>query len=216
MRLKLPTLSVSLWQFSNCLSLICLSLTWLSWCSSTLWPGKTLLSQLHKKLPMLGYWWNCGRCERLFEPVFNQIMSVYLFDLSVCFRDVLAVCLHIPRWIYSVTDTNKERLSQLEPSASGPSWAFAFHNLQQNNTKPQINTLCWGALSANFTDFSIAETWLSTPPDQQTDEMSHREPSSMMCSIQVCGLSMCVWIFVREREGLKGKWCLYFLQWVNQ
>lgn len=148
MRLKLPTLSVSLWQFSNCLSLICLSLTWLSWCSSTLWPGKNLLSQLHKKLPMLGYWWNCGRvkdCSNL--CLTKSCLFISWISLPLCFRDVLAVCLHIPRWIYSVTDTNKERLSQLEPSASGPSWAFAFQNLQQNNTKPQINTLCWGALS---------------------------------------------------------------------
>nr|XP_033486447.1 ras and Rab interactor 2 isoform X2 [Epinephelus lanceolatus] len=29
------------------------------------------------------------------------------------------------------------------------------------------------------------ETWLSTPPDQQTDEMTQREPSSVMCSIQL-------------------------------
>lgn len=117
----------------------------------------------------------------------KSCLFISWISLPLCFRDVLDVCLHIPRWIYSVTDTKKERLSQLEPSASGPSWAFAFHNLQQNNTK-----LCWGALSANFTDISVAETWLSTPPDQQTDQMSQREPSSMMCSIQVCCLSTCV------------------------
>lgn len=33
--------------------------------------------------------------------------------------------------------------------------------------------------------FSDTEAWLDTPPDQQTDEMTHRELSTMMCSIQV-------------------------------
>lgn len=35
--------SVSMCQPSNCQSLVCLSPTWLSWYSSTLWPGKNLL-----------------------------------------------------------------------------------------------------------------------------------------------------------------------------
>ncbi|XP_023260937.1 ras and Rab interactor 2-like isoform X2 [Seriola lalandi dorsalis] len=66
---------------------------------------------------------------------------VFFYSLT---RDVLAVCLSIPRWIYSVTDKNKERLSQLEP-----------------------------------------DTWLCSPPEQQTDEMTNREPSNVMCSIQL-------------------------------
>ncbi|XP_029373720.1 ras and Rab interactor 2 isoform X2 [Echeneis naucrates] len=37
---------------------------------------------------------------------------VFFYSLT---RDVLAVCLSIPRWIYGVTDKNKDRLSQLEP-----------------------------------------------------------------------------------------------------
>lgn len=33
-------------------------------------------------------------------------------------RDVLPVCLHIPPWICSVNQKNRDRLSQLEPSES--------------------------------------------------------------------------------------------------
>lgn len=33
--------------------------------------------------------------------------------------------------------------------------------------------------------FSDTEAWLDTPPDQQTDEMTHKELSNVMCSIQV-------------------------------
>lgn len=73
---------------------------------------------------------------------FSDLAQLVLFYSLT--RDVLAVCLSIPRWIYSVTEKSKDRLSQLEP-----------------------------------------ETWLSTPPDQQTDEMTQREPSSVMCSIQL-------------------------------
>ncbi|KAM6987862.1 ras and Rab interactor 2 [Tautogolabrus adspersus] len=59
-------------------------------------------------------------------------------------RDVLLVCLSIPRWIYSVSDKNKDCLSQLQP-----------------------------------------ETWLHTPAEQHTDEMSDSEPGRVMCSIQL-------------------------------
>ncbi|XP_060901601.1 ras and Rab interactor 2 isoform X1 [Labrus mixtus] len=59
-------------------------------------------------------------------------------------RDVLLVCLSIPRWLYSVSDKNKDRLSELQP-----------------------------------------ETWLHTPVEQHTDEMSDREPGKVMCSIQL-------------------------------
>lgn len=44
---------------------------------------------------------------------FSDLTQLVLFYSLT--RDVLDVCLHIPRWIYSVTDTKKERLSQLEP-----------------------------------------------------------------------------------------------------
>ncbi|XP_061574992.1 ras and Rab interactor 3 isoform X2 [Cololabis saira] len=68
---------------------------------------------------------------------------VFFYSLT---RDVLDVCLSVPHWIYSMTDTN--RLSQLEP-----------------------------------------ETWLSTPTEQQTEEISHMEPNTMMCSIQLTSTS---------------------------
>lgn len=42
----------------------------------------------------------------------------YPCDLLLCVRDVLAVCLSIPHWIYSVNEKNKDRLSQLEPCES--------------------------------------------------------------------------------------------------
>ncbi|XP_034460391.1 ras and Rab interactor 3 isoform X2 [Hippoglossus hippoglossus] len=70
-------------------------------------------------------------------------LAQLVFFYSVT-RDVLAVCLSIPQWIYSITGKNKDRLSQLEPN-----------------------------------------TWLSSPPDQQMEEMPHREPSTVMCSIQL-------------------------------
>ncbi|XP_067363440.1 ras and Rab interactor 2 isoform X1 [Channa argus] len=73
---------------------------------------------------------------------FSDLAELVLFYSFT--RDVLAVCLSIPQCIYSVTDKNKDRLSQLEP-----------------------------------------KMWLCTPPDQQTDEMTHREPSIVMCSIQL-------------------------------
>ncbi|XP_042343269.1 ras and Rab interactor 2 isoform X2 [Plectropomus leopardus] len=73
---------------------------------------------------------------------FSDLTQLVLFYSLT--RDVLAVCLSIPRWIYSVTEKNKDRLSKLEP-----------------------------------------KTWLCTPPDQQPDEMTQSEPSSVMCSIQL-------------------------------
>ncbi|XP_050921309.1 ras and Rab interactor 2 isoform X2 [Lates calcarifer] len=73
---------------------------------------------------------------------FSDLAQLVLFYSLT--RDVLAVCLSIPRWIYSVTDKNKDRLSQLEP-----------------------------------------KTWLCPPPDQHTDEMTQRELSNVMCSIQL-------------------------------
>ncbi|KAM9318408.1 ras and Rab interactor 2 isoform 2-T2 [Pholidichthys leucotaenia] len=50
---------------------------------------------------------------------------VFFYSLT---RDVLAVCLFIPSWIYSVTETNKQCLSQLEPK----SWLFAPLEQQKN------------------------------------------------------------------------------------
>ncbi|XP_054868384.1 ras and Rab interactor 2 isoform X1 [Amphiprion ocellaris] len=73
---------------------------------------------------------------------FSDLAQLVLFYSLT--RDVLAVCLNIPSWIYSVTEKNKDRLSELEPN-----------------------------------------TWLLTPPEQPPDEMTQKEPSSMMCSIQL-------------------------------
>ncbi|XP_026223947.1 ras and Rab interactor 2 isoform X3 [Anabas testudineus] len=74
---------------------------------------------------------------------FSDLAQLVLFYSLT--RDVLAICLSIPQWIYCVTDKNRNHLSQLEPT----------------------------------------ETWLRTPPEQQTDEMTHKEPSTVMCSIQL-------------------------------
>uniref|UniRef100_UPI0037E995C8 ras and Rab interactor 2 n=1 Tax=Semicossyphus pulcher TaxID=241346 RepID=UPI0037E995C8 len=73
---------------------------------------------------------------------FSDLAQLVLFYSLT--RDVLAVCLSIPHWIYSVTEKNKDCLSQLEP-----------------------------------------KTWLCTPPEQHTDEMTDREPTNVMCSIQL-------------------------------
>uniref|UniRef100_A0A3P8U7T6 VPS9 domain-containing protein n=1 Tax=Amphiprion percula TaxID=161767 RepID=A0A3P8U7T6_AMPPE len=73
---------------------------------------------------------------------FSDLAQLVLFYSLT--RDVLAVCLNIPSWIYSVTEKNKDPLSELEPN-----------------------------------------TWLLTPPEQPPDEMTQKEPSSMMCSIQL-------------------------------
>ncbi|KAF1393731.1 hypothetical protein PFLUV_G00019070 [Perca fluviatilis] len=74
---------------------------------------------------------------------FSDLAQLVLFYSLT--RDVLAVCLFIPRWIYSVTERSKDNLAQLEPN-----------------------------------------TWLFTPPGQHTtDEMNQREPSNVVCSIQL-------------------------------
>ncbi|XP_017295719.1 ras and Rab interactor 3 isoform X2 [Kryptolebias marmoratus] len=73
---------------------------------------------------------------------FSDLPQLVLFYSLT--RDVLSVCLTIPCWIYSVTEMNKNRLSQLEP-----------------------------------------KTWLSTPPELQTEEMTNKELSNVMCSIQL-------------------------------
>ncbi|KAM4566720.1 ras and Rab interactor 2 isoform 1-T1 [Odontesthes bonariensis] len=71
----------------------------------------------------------------------NLLQLVLFYSLT---RDVLAVCLSIPRWIDNVTEMSKDHLSQLEP-----------------------------------------KTWLFPPPEHQIEEMTHKEPSNMMCSIQL-------------------------------
>ncbi|XP_033953793.1 ras and Rab interactor 2 isoform X2 [Pseudochaenichthys georgianus] len=72
---------------------------------------------------------------------FSDLAQLVLFYSLT--RDVLALRLSIPLWIYGVTEKTGD-LSQLEP-----------------------------------------ETWLCSPTDQQTDEMTQREPSNVMCSIQL-------------------------------
>ncbi|XP_036976407.1 ras and Rab interactor 2 isoform X1 [Acanthopagrus latus] len=49
---------------------------------------------------------------------FSDLAQLVLFYSLT--RDVLAVCLSIPCWIYGVTDKNKDRLAQLEPKT----WLF--------------------------------------------------------------------------------------------
>ncbi|XP_054651276.1 ras and Rab interactor 2 isoform X2 [Dunckerocampus dactyliophorus] len=66
---------------------------------------------------------------------------VFFYSLS---RDVLALCLKIPRWISNVAELTKDCLSQLQPKA-----------------------------------------WLSTPPDQMSDDGNQLEPNPIMCSIQL-------------------------------
>ncbi|KAJ4935281.1 hypothetical protein JOQ06_016817 [Pogonophryne albipinna] len=66
---------------------------------------------------------------------FSDLAQLVLFYSLT--RDVLAVCLSIPLWIYGVTEKTRD-LSQLEP-----------------------------------------ETWLCSPTDQQTDEMTQRELSNL-------------------------------------
>ncbi|XP_071393032.1 ras and Rab interactor 2 isoform X1 [Centroberyx affinis] len=73
---------------------------------------------------------------------FSDLAQLVLFYSLT--RDVVAVCLSVPQWIYNETDQTKARLSQLEP-----------------------------------------KTWLCAPSDLQTDHMTHREPSTVMCSIQL-------------------------------
>ncbi|KAM8902589.1 LOW QUALITY PROTEIN: ras and Rab interactor 2 [Spinachia spinachia] len=72
---------------------------------------------------------------------FSDLAQLVLFYSLT--RDVLSVCLSIPRWIYGVTENAKDLLSDLEP-----------------------------------------DTWLSTPTGQ-ANEMSQKEPSKVMCSIQL-------------------------------
>ncbi|KAK2846899.1 hypothetical protein Q5P01_009898 [Channa striata] len=95
--------------------------------------------------PVLDY--NIKSINKVFQLSESRLSFSDLAELVLFYsftRDVLAVCLSIPQWIYSVTDKNKARLSQLEP-----------------------------------------KMWLCTPPDQQTDEMTPKEPSIVMCSIQL-------------------------------
>lgn len=92
----------------------------------------------------------------------------------------MVVCLSVPRWIYSVTEKNQACLSQLEPSESRrliSSHVFCVY-------------IRVGYKSRAFPVLSVAETWLCASPDRQTDEMTHREVSDVMCSIQVYTLSL--------------------------
>ncbi|XP_023206479.1 ras and Rab interactor 2-like [Xiphophorus maculatus] len=94
---------------------------------------------------VLDYKMNCkGTAFQLSESrlSFSDLPQLVLFYSLT--RDVLAVCLSIPRWIYSPTEMNQDCLSELEP-----------------------------------------KMWLSTPPEQQAEEMPNKEPSHVMCSIQL-------------------------------
>ncbi|XP_043974737.1 ras and Rab interactor 3 isoform X2 [Gambusia affinis] len=94
---------------------------------------------------VLDYKMNCkGKAFQISESrlSFSDLPQLVLFYSLT--RDVLAVCLSIPRWIYSPSDMNQDRLSKLEP-----------------------------------------KMWLSTPPEQQAEEMPSKEPSHVMCSIQL-------------------------------
>ncbi|XP_075999858.1 ras and Rab interactor 2 isoform X2 [Genypterus blacodes] len=73
---------------------------------------------------------------------FSDLAQLVLFYSLT--RDVLAVCLSIPHWIYNVTEQNKYRLSELGPT-----------------------------------------TWLCPPADLLTDQMTRREPNTVMCTIQL-------------------------------
>lgn len=91
-------------------------------------------------------------------------------------RDVLSLCLSIPPWIYSVTEKNKDCLSQLKP-----------------------------------------ETWLHTQPEQDPGEMSNREPSNMMCSIQLTSTNgaLCIInpLYLREHGD---DWLTQKVPWSSQ
>lgn len=53
----------------------------------------------------------------VYAKVMDLFMQMHFYHCHVIHvvRDVLAVCLSIPRWIYSVTGKDRGRLSQLEP-----------------------------------------------------------------------------------------------------
>ncbi|XP_013870422.1 ras and Rab interactor 2 [Austrofundulus limnaeus] len=100
--------------------------------------GKTSKDVLHHKVQHTGSVFQLSESRLSFSDLPQLVL---FYSLS---RDVLSVCLTVPRWIYSLTEMNKDHLSQLEP-----------------------------------------ETWLSTPPEIQTEETTNMELSNVMCSIQL-------------------------------
>ncbi|XP_030007684.1 ras and Rab interactor 2 isoform X2 [Sphaeramia orbicularis] len=84
--------------------------------SETSQPGLLCVSTGQENEAVLDYNIQCtGKVFHLSESrlSFSDLAQLVLFYSLT--RDVLAVCLSIPRWIYSVTEKNKDRLSQLEP-----------------------------------------------------------------------------------------------------
>ncbi|XP_029965287.1 ras and Rab interactor 2 isoform X2 [Salarias fasciatus] len=88
---------------------------------------------------------------------FSDLVQLVLFYSLT--RDVLPVCLYIPHWVYGVTETNKDNLTQLETNS-----------------------------------------WLS--PEAQQNDGTHKEPCSLMCSIQLTSANRALFIinplYVRE------------------
>lgn len=108
----------------------------------------------------------------------GKFIVCYSFAFALFFlrvRDVLPVRLTVPRWICSVSAKTKVELSQLKPGE-----LFVICLLFISNAEAYLANELFNSFF-----FSDPEAWLDTPPGQQTDEMTHRELSNMMCSIQV-------------------------------
>lgn len=115
------------------------------------------------------------------------LFSTFLLSLSsrpLCQGRVGGLSFHSP------LDLQCNWEEQRSPLTAGTQWVLpslwlsVSHPLLDATSQMQNQKHIFKELSY-FWYLSNAETWLCTPPDQQTDEMTHREPTTVMCSIQV-------------------------------
>ncbi|KAF7651044.1 hypothetical protein LDENG_00116540 [Lucifuga dentata] len=94
-------------------------------------------------------------------------------------RDVLAVCLSIPWWIYNVKEQTKDRLSQLGPEA----WLCAPPDLQADQmtqTEPKTMMCTIQLTSANGALCVINPLYIH----EHGDDWPTRQPTSLHCATQ--------------------------------
>ncbi|XP_040903135.1 ras and Rab interactor 2 [Toxotes jaculatrix] len=108
---------------------------------------------------------------------FSDLAQLVLFYSLT--RDVLAVCLLIPQWIYSVTDRNKDRLSQLEPKT----WLCSPPDQQTDemtHTEPSTAMCSIQLTSTNGALCVINPLYLR----EHGDDWLTRRTSTMQCATQ--------------------------------
>ncbi|CAN9511114.1 unnamed protein product [Ophioblennius macclurei] len=101
---------------------------------------------------------------------FSDLVQLVLFHSLT--RDVLPVSLSLPHWIYSVTETSRDRLTHLEPKT----WLFPED--QQNDAvhKEPFNVTCSIQLtSSNGALFIINPLYMH---EHEDDRLTHKAPAA--------------------------------------